>query len=272
MVPDAGEIEFPAADARVIRKPGTAPPAESLRLNVSVVEAPKARELLPLMVIAVPVTSTPVLAVAPWVEAETEIKRFDLLDPSLSVAVTPPFESDTPPAGLMSVMAAEGSLFVENTTEAPETACPLASTTIAVRLMFVAPDEGICWLLASSLTRVPVGPATGTGPVPGPVVVELPNTFPEPAVPVSLLQPVSASAPAKMRLPISDAPSLFMTSPANKRPLREAIRDTDMEPAMLTEIGGRVSEFWNRPQDFEHWPPNYFLVSNVIHHNINFVI
>jgi len=102
--------------------------------------------------------------------------------------------------------------------------------------------------------------------------VELPNTFPEPAVPVSLLQLISASAPAKSRLPISDAPSLFMTSPANKRSLSEAIRDTDVELAMLTEIGGGVSEFWNRLQDFEHWLPNYFLVSNTIHHNINFVI
>src|SRR5258708_4848511 len=41
---------------------------------------------------------------------------------------------------------------------------------------------------------------------------------------------------------------------------------------MLTEIGGRVSEFWNRLQDFEHRPLNYFLMSNMIHHNINFVI
>jgi len=53
------------ADARVIRKPGTAPAAESLRLRVSVVEAPNAREVLPLMVIAVPVTSTLEVAVAP---------------------------------------------------------------------------------------------------------------------------------------------------------------------------------------------------------------
>src|SRR5712671_6881955 len=41
---------------------------------------------------------------------------------------------------------------------------------------------------------------------------------------------------------------------------------------MLPEIGGQVSEFWNKLQDFDHWPPNYFLMSNMIHHNINFVI
>jgi hypothetical protein len=89
---------------------------------------------------------------------------------------------------------------------------------------------------------------------------------------VSLLQLISASAPVKRTLPKSDTPSLFMTSPANRRPLTEAIRDTDVEPAMLTEIGGRVSEFWNRPQDIEHLSPNYCLMSNMIHHNINFVI
>src|SRR5438093_11244399 len=41
---------------------------------------------------------------------------------------------------------------------------------------------------------------------------------------------------------------------------------------MFPEIEGRVSEFWNRLQDFEHWPPPYFLMSNTIHHNINYVI
>ena len=65
VVPVAGEIAFPVAEARVIGKAGMAPPAESLRLKVSVVLEPNARELLPLMVIAVPVTSTPVAAVAP---------------------------------------------------------------------------------------------------------------------------------------------------------------------------------------------------------------
>ena len=65
VVPVAGEIEFPVADVRVIVKPGKAPPAESLRLKVSVVLEPNARELLPLIVMAVPVTSTPVAAVAP---------------------------------------------------------------------------------------------------------------------------------------------------------------------------------------------------------------
>ena len=149
VVPVAGEIEFPVAEVRVIVKPGKATPAESLRLKVSVVLEPNARELLPLTVMAVPVTSTPVAAVAPTAEAVTEIKRFDLLDPRLSLAVTAPFVSDTP-LPLMLLMNAEGSAPVERTTAVPETACPLASTTIAVRSTVTVPDEGICGLLAST--------------------------------------------------------------------------------------------------------------------------
>ena len=50
----------------------------------------------------------------------------------------------------MLVMNAEGSAPVERTTAVPETACPLASTTIAVRSTVTVPDEGICGLLAST--------------------------------------------------------------------------------------------------------------------------
>ena len=149
VVPVAGEIEFPVAEARVIVKAGTATPAESFRLKVSVVLEPNARELLPLIVMAVPVTSTPVAAVAPETVAVTEIKRFDLLNPRLSLAVTAPFGSVIP-LPLMLLMNAEGSVPVESTTVVPETAWPLASTTIAVRSTVVSPEEGICGLLAIS--------------------------------------------------------------------------------------------------------------------------
>ena len=65
------------------------------------------------------------------------------------MAVTVPFASDTPLL-LMLLMKAEGSVPVERTTVVPETACPLASTTIAVRSTVVSPEEGICGLLASN--------------------------------------------------------------------------------------------------------------------------
>jgi hypothetical protein len=83
---------------------------------------------------------------------------------------------------------------------------------MAVRSTVVAPDEGICEVLASSWTCVPVGPGVGVGPLPGPVPVVPPNTL-EPPLVVSSAHPASPKAPASRRAAPTDWKSFTMTSP-----------------------------------------------------------
>ena len=151
VIPVAGvrTIVFPVSEVTLSVTPGSAVPAESLTLKVSVVEAPNARELLPLTVMVEPVTSTLLDAVAESAVALTVIVRFDLLAPILSLAVTRPFASDTPLA-LMLLMNAVASVPVENVTVLPATACLVAFKTTAVMSTGVAPEEGVWGVLASS--------------------------------------------------------------------------------------------------------------------------
>ena len=232
VVPPAGAIELPVADVMVIGKPGKAVEAESVSVKVRVVLEPNASEVLPLILIVVPVTSTFVVPVAPCVVAVTLMIRFDLLAPRLSFAVTIPLASDAPPAGLILVKKALGSVPLENTTVLPETACPVPSVTIAVRSTVVAPDEGICGVLASSWTWMPVGPGVGPGPLPGPVPVVPPNTL-EPPLVVSSAQPTSPSAHVTRRAATTDWKSFTMTSPSPEC-LTQNPRKPRANPAKLT--------------------------------------
>ena len=119
---DPAAIPLPFCEVNVIVMFGIGVPAESFKANVRVVEAPAARELLPLMVIAVPVTPTVLVIVAPSeVVTATVIVRFDLLAPRFSVAVTVPFASVVPPP-LMALTNADGSVPVEKVTVVPGTA------------------------------------------------------------------------------------------------------------------------------------------------------
>ena len=147
---DPAAMPLPFCEVSVIVMFGIGVPAESFRANVSVVVAPAARELLPLIVMAVPVTPTVLVIVAPSVVVTvTVIVRFDLFEPRFSVAVTVPFASVVPPA-LMLLTNADGSVPVENATEVPEMAWPLASSATAVKATVVWPDEGSCGLLTRS--------------------------------------------------------------------------------------------------------------------------
>jgi hypothetical protein len=143
-------IPFPVCETTLTVTPGSAVPAESLTLNVSGVAELNASELLPLIVIVVPVTSTLLVAVAESAVAVNAIVRSALLPPRLSLAVTIPFASDTPPALTLFVNAVSGSGGVENVTVLPLTACLLALSTMAVRSTVLAPEEGICGLLTSN--------------------------------------------------------------------------------------------------------------------------
>lgn len=140
-------IVFPVSEARLSATPGNGVPSESLRLNVSVVSAPSDSEVLPLMVIVVPVTSTLLVVVAASTAAVTVMERFTLLVPRLSLAVATPLSSDT---ALTLLMNALESAPGENFTVLPASVCLLALNTIAVRSTVVAPEEGICGLLTSS--------------------------------------------------------------------------------------------------------------------------
>ena len=140
-------IVFPVCEARLSATPCRGVPAESLRLKVSVVAAPNATELLPLTVIAVPITSMLLVAVAVSAVAVTAIVRFTLLTPRLSLAVTTPSASDTPLTLLMNAVV---SVPGENVTVLPESVCLLALNTTAVRSTVVVPEEGTCGLLTSS--------------------------------------------------------------------------------------------------------------------------
>ena len=131
--------------------PGSAAPAESFTLKMSVVEALKASELLPLTVIVVPVTSMLLLAETPSTVTVTVMVRFVLFAPIFSLAVTMPFVSETPPA-LMLLMNAVGSLPVANVTVLPARACRLTSSTTAVKSRVVEPAEPICEFDASNCT------------------------------------------------------------------------------------------------------------------------
>ena len=95
VIPEAGSntMVLPVCEVTVTLTPGTATPAESLTLMISVVVAPNASELLPLIVIAVPVTSTLLDATALSAVAEIAIVRFALLLPKLSLAVAIPLAS-----------------------------------------------------------------------------------------------------------------------------------------------------------------------------------
>ncbi len=75
--------------------------------------------------------------------------RLLLLGPTLSLPVTTPFASATPPP-LILLMNAVGSVPVENVTVSPGTVCPFASSTTAVTSTVVAPAEGICPALTES--------------------------------------------------------------------------------------------------------------------------
>jgi hypothetical protein len=160
VMPEAGlgTIVLPVCEVSVSATLGSGTPAESLTLKVSVVVAPNDSELLPLTVIAVPVTSTLLDPVIPSTLAVTVMVRLVLLAPRLSLAVTNPFASDTPAAPML-LMKAVGSDPVENVTVRAETACLLALSTTAVRSICVAPEEGICGLLTSNWTDAAV--ATG---------------------------------------------------------------------------------------------------------------
>ena len=168
VVPEAGVTVFPEVTVTVI--PCSAAPAESLTLNVSGVLALNASELLPLMVTVVPVTSTVLVVVAESAVtvALIGIVRLALLLPRLSLAVTTPFESDTPLA-LILLTNAVSATGVENVTVLPLTVCLAASNTTAVRSTVAAPEEGICVVLASSwivaATAVPGAGTVGIGTV-----------------------------------------------------------------------------------------------------------
>src|SRR6266513_526404 len=88
---------------------------------------------------------------------------------------------------------------------------------------------------------------------------------PDPVVVVSFEQLARTSAPATRKLPIIDAASLFMISPANNRLLGEAVIGT-RDTLRIRRLGHgtlkQTPRFWARL-------PNYFLMSNMIHHNIN---
>ena len=122
MPDDVRTIVFPVAEVTLTVTPGSAVPAESLTLKISVVVARKARELVPLTVTVVPVTSTLALVVAESALALSVIVRFALLVPRLSLAVTTPLLSVTPPV-LMLLIKAEASLPVEKVTVLPLIVC-----------------------------------------------------------------------------------------------------------------------------------------------------
>ena len=149
-VPGVRAIGFPAVEVTLTGMFDSAVAAESLTLKVSVVGAPSASELLPLIVTVVPVTSTLLVAVAESAVAVTVIVRLALFAPILSLVVTIPFASDTPLALMLLVNAVSGAGGVVNITVLPLTACFVALSTMAVRSTVTAPDEGICVLLASS--------------------------------------------------------------------------------------------------------------------------
>src|SRR5882724_5809374 len=208
VIVDDGAMAFPAWEAKVIGEFEIGVPAESFRAKVSVVEAPNAMEVLPLMVIDVPVTPTVLVIDAPLEPAVMVIVRFDLLAPRLSLAMTCPFAS-VMPLPLMLLTKAEGSGAVENVTSLPETACWLPSSTTAVRSIVVVPADGSCGLLTSSCIVVPPTPTTpwfggvvahGT---PGPAVHEL--TL------VVSVQPASASKPATRRVATDDEPTILIS-------------------------------------------------------------
>jgi len=148
-MPVAGVIVFPFCEVRLTVVFFNGFPAESLTLKVSGTVLPNARELSPLIVIVVPVTSTLLVAVTDSAVALTVIERFVLLPPTLSLAVTKPFASDTPLA-LMLFMNAVTSFPAENVTVLPLMVCLLALSTIAVRSTVFVPAEATCVLLASS--------------------------------------------------------------------------------------------------------------------------
>lgn len=75
--------------------PGTATPDESFTIIVRVLSAACAMDVLPLIVIFVPVTVTVPLATAVPAVAETVITRFVMSVPIFSVAVASPLASDT---------------------------------------------------------------------------------------------------------------------------------------------------------------------------------
>ncbi len=126
--------------------------AESLAVMVSVTgDAPVSGRVVPLAFMATvePTICTGTRLVAPAAAAEMVTVRLLLSGPTLSLAVTKPFASATPPA-LILLMNALGSVPVENVTVSPAIVCPLASSMTALTSTVVAPAEGICPALTES--------------------------------------------------------------------------------------------------------------------------
>jgi hypothetical protein len=156
VLPETGEMVFNLIELIVTGIPfnPVVNPAESFRLNVSVVVALSAMEPLPLIEIVVPMTSTLLLAEAASAVAVIAIVRLALLLPRLSLAVTSPFALDTLLALKVLKNTAPGcpSSEDENVTVLPLTAWLVALSTTAVRstVFVVPPAEGICGLLTSN--------------------------------------------------------------------------------------------------------------------------
>ena len=126
--------------------------AESLAVTVSVTgDAPVSGRVVPLAFIATvePTICTGTRLVAPAAAAEMVTVRLLLSAPTLSLPVTTPFASATPPP-LILLMNAVRSVPVENVTVLPGTVCPLTSSTTAVTSTVAAPDEGSCPALTES--------------------------------------------------------------------------------------------------------------------------